>query len=885
MSGEEGLLSSPQDEFHLGCLLLAPSGVVYLTEALEAVSPDDFDDATYGWLWAAARVLHGRGERVTKRSLTALREVTSPRKQPGEAKAAVGEVVAGLPFIAPSAATLAARLDFLSGEPVFAARIQASIRAIKEHGQRRRLVQELERLRSQAITADSCSEAVATAQDALSRLETGGLPTQVRSFADLVGDFAEWQAGGLEAGQVVPTPWPELNAVLSGGFHSKRTFVFGGRPGAGKSIGGLNCAQCAAEQGFSSLVISAEMPSIEVAGRLMAAGACVEYGEITRFAMSDHTATAVSAYAERNRDMPLWVVDKRGMTVEAVSAIARSVKRRHGLDLLMVDYLQLLRPTDGRASREQQVAHISSELHTLAGDLDCALVTLAQLNRDSVKSRRKPTAADLRDSGCLTRETTLLRADTGAPVAFGTLIDQGYDGVLVWSLDEKRRLVAAPITNVYPSGVKNTFRLSLASGRKVTATGNHRFLTFSGWAALETLAKGDRIAVPRHVPAPLATGLDWSEHRLGLLAHLIGDGCVIRGQPVHYTSQDDENLDFVEQAAAAEFGIKARRVQQSKWQHVYLPAPWNCGRGRRNPLNTWLAELGIENLRSYEKRIPDAIYGASDDEICVFLRHLWATDGCIFIPSRPAKSPPRVYYSTSSRVLADGVAVLLGRLNIPTRLYQKRFANSKRPGWHLVVAGSAAMIRFCREVGTHGRRAQFARTYLDRPAVVVNTNVDTLPPDVWSLVKSERLRIGMTERQLQAAIGIKYRGSTMYKTCPSRERLMRCAEALGSEMLREAANDDVFWDKVVSIEPLGPQPVYDATVKGTHNFIADGIVAHNSIEQDADVVILLHHQLTDEGDPTGMVTLIVDKNRFGPKTDVELRWRGHQARIGEAWAA
>ena len=66
----------------------------------------------------------------------------------------------------------------------------------------------------------------------------------------------------------------------------------------------------------------------------------------------------------------------------------------------------------------------------------------------------------------------------------------------VWSMDEGRRLVPSPLTAVFPSGVKEVFRLTLASGRTVKASGNHPFRTLGGWAALEDLATGDRVAVP-----------------------------------------------------------------------------------------------------------------------------------------------------------------------------------------------------------------------------------------------------------------------------------------------------------------------------------------------------------------------------------------------------
>jgi replicative DNA helicase len=205
------------------------------------------------------------------------------------------------------------------------------------------------------------------------------------------------------------------------------------------------------------------------------------------------------------------------------------------------------------------------------------------------------------------------------------------------------------------------------------------------------------------------------------------------------------------------------------------------------------------------------------------------------------------------------------------------------PVYHVIVADTPSLRTFCARVGAHGRRGQKARELgswlADRAA---NTNVDTVPLGVWDLVKSERVRAGLTERQFQAAaIGTNYCGTTLYKSCPSRERLMRCAEVLDSDPLRDVASSDIFWDKVVAIEPLGPQPVYDATVKETHNFVANAINIHNSIEQDADVVILLHREdaYERESPRAGEADLIIAKHRNGPTATVTVAFQGHYSRF------
>ena len=643
----------------------------------------------------------------------------------------------------------------------------------------------------------------------------------------------------------------------------------------------LDFARAAAiKHAMTTVVFSLEMGRNEITMRLLSAEARVPMHTMRTGQMNDDDWARLARRMSEVADAPLFIDDSPNMSLMEIRAKCRRLKQRHDLKFVIIDYLQLMSSPKRVESRQQEVSEMSRSLKLLAKELEVPLIALSQLNRGpEQRTDKKPLLSDLRESGCLTADTTILRADTGAPVTFGELMRDGWDGISVWSLDERNRMVPAPVTNVFESGTREVFLLRLASGREVKATANHPFLTFDGWTSLGDLNLGDRIAIPRHAPEPVSGGLGWSPYRLGLLAHLIGDGCVVKKQPVHYTSNDEANLAFVEEAAAAEFGISARRVAQKSWWHVYLPAPVHCTHGRGNPVHDWFRELGIEYLHSYEKKIPAVLYSASDVEIGIFLRHLWATDGCVWIPRN--KRAAKLYYATASRDLADGVTMLLSRLGIVARI-REVVKTGYRPNYHVIVADGPSMRTFCERVGVHGRRGetakQLAQVLADR---AVNTNTDTIPLAVWNLVKAERVRAGMTEREFQAAIATNYCGTALYKSCPSRERLLRCADALGSDALREIATSDVYWDKVTSIEPLGLMPVYDATVKGTHNFVANGINVHNSIEQDADVVILLHREdaYEKESPRAGEADLIVAKHRNGPTATVTVAFQGHYSRF------
>jgi replicative DNA helicase len=139
----------------------------------------------------------------------------------------------------------------------------------------------------------------------------------------------------------------------------------------------------------------------------------------------------------------------------------------------------------------------------------------------------------------------------------------------------------------------------------------------------------------------------------------------------------------------------------------------------------------------------------------------------------------------------------------------------------------------------------------------------------------------MTHREFASAMGTKFGGSTMWKHSPSRQRMLRVAEVLGEVDLEVLATNDVFWDEVKSITHVGAQDVYDATVMGVHNFVANGMALHNSLEQDADMVILLHRDDVYEKESTrpGEADLIVAKHRNGPTRDITVAFQGHYSRF------
>jgi replicative DNA helicase len=139
----------------------------------------------------------------------------------------------------------------------------------------------------------------------------------------------------------------------------------------------------------------------------------------------------------------------------------------------------------------------------------------------------------------------------------------------------------------------------------------------------------------------------------------------------------------------------------------------------------------------------------------------------------------------------------------------------------------------------------------------------------------------MTHREFAAAMGTQFCGSTMWKSAPGRKRLHRAAALLKDADLHDLATNDVHWDSIVEIESIGMQDVYDGTVPGTHSFVAQGITLHNSLEQDADMVLLLHRpDAFERDDPrAGEADLILGKHRNGPTKTITVAHQLHLSRF------
>jgi replicative DNA helicase len=212
-----------------------------------------------------------------------------------------------------------------------------------------------------------------------------------------------------------PTGFTDLDEVLGGGFHPGTLTVVGARPGLGKSILALRFAAHVASLGYGAIVFSLEMSRSELMGRFFAAEASVELSNLHQHHLSDDDWRRIRKAADAAKEWPLAVTDLPRIGVTGMLSRARDRTRTvRGLSLVVVDYLQLVTPSDVRASREQQIAGISRGLKLMARELQVPVVAAAQVNRGpEQRSDRKPVLSDLRESGAIEADadTVLLLHD------------------------------------------------------------------------------------------------------------------------------------------------------------------------------------------------------------------------------------------------------------------------------------------------------------------------------------------------------------------------------------------------------------------------------------------------------------------------------------------
>jgi len=835
----------------LGAIFLEREALITATDILTA---EDFYRTSHQRIF---QVMVDLGERNEPVDLVTVTAELDNRKQLDE--------VGGVSYLT----------DLATSVPT-ASNVEYYARIVEEKSTLRRLIRAATKIVTDSYTmGEDVPALLSDAEKTIMQISQRQRASSFQHIKDVLMDTYEYiETLSNNKGEItgLPTGYPDLDKMTAG-LKPSELIILAARPAVGKTAFALNVAQnVAARAGAPVAIFSLEMSATQLVQRMICAEGNIDAQRMRTgyFAEEDwHKLTmAIGTLA----NAPIYIDDTPGITVSEIRSKCRRLKAEVGLGLILIDYLQLITGRRGGNSdnRQQEISEISRTLKLISRELECPVIALSQLSR-AVEQRqdKRPMLSDIRESGCLSYDTLITRADTGEQVEIGSLV--GQENIPVLSMNGDLKLEVANISKVFSSGYKQLFELKTASGRTIKASANHPFYTVNGWKAVEELQTGSRVAIGRKIELANQCSNEeiMSEEELGLLAHLIGDGCVVSRQPIHYTSQDKANLDYVAQAANKLFGITARVVEQGTWKHIYLPSPYRLARGKRHPIALWFEEMGIWNLRSYEKRIPTKLFKQPKGAIRLFLHHLWATDGCIFYKEG---KPGKIYYSSTSKRLAEQVQHLLLRLGILSALRQVP-QGKHRPGYHVDISGKEMQMLFLSEIGCFGARGEKIIDFIAAlQTKTKNPNRDIVPKEIWTYVSAVKDNYGLSWRKVSSGLDTAYCGSTLMKSGLSRDRMLRLSQVIPDKRLSDLANSDLYWDEIISITPLGVEEVFDATVPGNHNFIANDFVVHNSIEQDADMVAFLYRDdyYDKETERKNIIEVIIGKQRSGPTGTVEL---------------
>jgi replicative DNA helicase len=844
----------------LGSILLDPLSIA---KVLQFLRPEDFYRENNGQIYRAALDLFAAGEPIDNVTLAAqLQTMQLLDRVGGRAQLASMQ----------SAVPTAANIEYYG-------------RIVKEKAYKRRLISAGGNIAGfgydDSIEAE---DAINQAQSLVFGVADDRDQRELARLYDLLGPAMERISILMESGQGVvgiPSGFHDLDR-MTGGFKDSDLIIVAGRPAMGKTSMALNVGLYAALEAKKSVAIfSLEMSKEQLTERLLTEQAQIDAQRMHRGMLSEAEFDRVSNALGPLGEASIFIDDTPVMDELTLQLKARQARMRHRVDMILVDYLQLMHGRSrGDDNRVQEVSAISRALKGLARELRIPVIAISQLSRaPEQRPDKRPILSDLRESGCLAGDTPVYLPDSGTYVPIRDLV--GKSGFRVLGLDRGWwRLDAAPVARAFATGTKPVFKLTTQLGRFVRATANHKFLTMQGWRRLDELKPGDHIATPRILQGPDRDTMSPAE--LGLLGHLIGDGCTLPSHAIQYTTKDPTLAEEVVSLAKEIFGdaVRPRIHHERTWIQVYLPPTRHLTHGVRNPVRVWLEELGAFGFRSYEKFVPARVFEQSPSGVARFLRHLWATDGCVRLTRDHYAS---IYYASSSEQLATDVQSLLLRLAINARVSRHGQGSKGRDQFHVTVTGRKEMLAFLTLVGVIGiektRHKVLVLGYLANREG--KTNRDVIPSAVWNVfVRPAMAEHAMTQRSMQAGLGMSYMGNRIFDQNLSRERAARVAAVVGSAEVEMLAASDVYWDLVRSIEPDGTDEVYDLTVDNLHNFISGNIMVHNSIEQDADVVMFLYRpEYYKSEEKPGIAEVIVAKHRNGPTGTIELKFRRDHTRF------
>lgn len=407
---------------------------------------------------------------------------------------------------------------------------------------------------------------------------------------------------------------------------------------------------------------------------------------------------------------------------------------------------------------------------------------------------------------CLTGDTCIIDGDSGEQMTMREAVGRQVSAP---SLQPDGIVAYKQVAKVWESGQKECVRVHLASGQSCGMSLDHPVLTRDGWRPIGELQPGDLIATARRIPAP-PTRLQMSCEEAELIGHLVANGAFDSGfTPIYHSGSPELRARVVHLAGQLkEFEGVGRDVFER-----------GCYSTTLRGLFEWTRRYGLSS-RSKEKRIPSMLFGLGDEPLAAMLRAIW-TDGYV-----PADGRRAIEIVLASEGLIDDLQILLRRFGVVARKSYKRAkcGDKHYDAWKLAIADAASRVQFLERVGFVVNKEAACLRHLEVARQTSgNPNWDVVPIRVEDVQRIRR-ETGPWEKKAWArSFGL------CSRSLMGTDRFRKLLQHTGYKgELANALKPDVVWERIIEVVPIGVQPVYDLTVPETGNFVANGIIVHNT---------------------------------------------------------
>jgi replicative DNA helicase len=276
----------------------------------------------------------------------------------------------------------------------------------------RRLIQMCTQIAEEAKNPEDVEELLDEAESRIFSIAEQGQSRDTASIQDLLKITLERidNLHGTEGGRItgLPTRYSDLDEILDG-LHPGELTILAARPSMGKTSLALNIADNVAGHDHGVLIFSCEMAKEQIAQNMLCANARIDAHRMRQGNLNEDDWQDLPRAADRLSKSPIFIDDTPGLSANALRAKARRILARHKVDLIVVDYLQLL--TLGRRSenRQMEITYLSQALKHLAREMKVPILALSQLNR-SVDQRvdKRPLMSDLRESGSIEQDADVV---------------------------------------------------------------------------------------------------------------------------------------------------------------------------------------------------------------------------------------------------------------------------------------------------------------------------------------------------------------------------------------------------------------------------------------------------------------------------------------------